>query len=468
MDTVNSSNFLICIKIVHYLIFDVSCCRNVSDDIVSYTSSNVITSQVVIVEANASQSVSEISAIAVEVPVPVTSDVIQDNVVEELVDEEVAEGSSSNRNRTFDCPIHLKPSIGMVFDKLELGIGFYEAYAKECGFVSRLRSQKVSKDVVTHKACLCNKAGECEAKGTKQRRQRTRISCPARGNFKRIPSGQYQIYAFVEGHNHMPQTPLTMVHLTQTRELNIEELKAACFSCGVEDIQKDPEHAIQYISIIDRERDKVYVVGLKTDESKIVCTCKKFERHGILSRHALCVLRERGFKEVPSEYLINRWSKLATCKPIFSSDGQLLTDCRSVEVQKNKVSELWSKLFTCVSVVEQSPVYCDELLGMLRGFKERVLAVTSVIDDSGNSGIGKKMDKNAEIGMLLGTSLPSEIKVLPPRQCKNKGSGKRLISQREKAGEVSKRPLRRCKACGEMANHDSRNCDKKTTDDDDE
>ncbi|KAH9620689.1 hypothetical protein KSS87_015711, partial [Heliosperma pusillum] len=402
-----------------------------------------------------------------EVPVPVTSDVIQgtivtsdviqDNVVEEVVDEEEAEGSSSNRNRTFDCPIHLKPSIGMVFDKLELGIGFYEAYAKECGFVSRLGTQKVSKEVVTHKACLCNKAGECEAKGTKQRRQRARISCPTKVNFKRIPSGQYQIYAFVEGHNHMPQTPLTM-----------EELKAACFSCGVEDIQKDPEHAIQYISIIDRERDKVYVVGLKTDESKIVCTCKKFERHGILCRHALCVLRERGFKKVPSEYLINRWSKLATCKPIFSSDGHLLTDCRSVEVQKNKVSELWSELFTCVSVVEQSPVYCDELLGMLRGFKERVLAVTNVIDDSGNSGIGKKMDKNAEIGMLLGTSLPSEIKVLPPIQCKNKGSGKRLISQREKAGEVSKRPLRRCKACGEMANHDSRNCDKKTTDDDDE
>ncbi|KAH9602085.1 hypothetical protein KSS87_000944 [Heliosperma pusillum] len=317
---------------------------NVSD-IVSYTSSNVITSQVVILEANASQSVSEISAIAVEVSVPVTSNVIQDNVVEEVVDEEEAEGSSSNKNRTFDCPIHLKPSIGMVFDKLELGIGFYEAYAKECGFVSRLGSQK-------------------------------------------------------------------------------EELKAACFSCGVEDIQKDPEHAIQYISIIDRERDKVYVVGLKTDESKIVCTCKKFERHGILCRHAL-----------------------------------------SVEVQKNKVSELWSELFTCVLVVEQSHVYCDELMGMLRGFKERVLAVTSVIDDSGNSGIGKKMDKNAEIGMLLGTSLPSEIKVLPPRQCKNKGSGKRLISQREKAGEISKRPLRRCKACGEMANHDSRNCDKKTTDD---
>ncbi|KAH9604955.1 hypothetical protein KSS87_012018 [Heliosperma pusillum] len=275
--------------------------RNVSD-IVSCTSSNVITSQVVIVEVNASQSVSEISAIAVEVSIPVTSYVIQDNVLEEVEDEEEAEGSSSNKNRTFDCPLHLKPSIGMVFVKLELGIGFYEAYAKECGFVSRLGSQKTG--------------GE--------------------------DRGQYKVQV---------NMPSRIVH-------------------------------------------KV-----------------------------------------------------------------------SMEVQKNKVSELWSELFTCVSVVEQSHVYCDELLGMLRGFKERVLAVTSVIDESGNSGIGKIMDKNAEIGMLLGTSLPSEIKVLPPRQCKNKGSGKRLISQREKAGEVSKRPLRRCKASGEMANHDSRNCDKKTIDD---
>ncbi|XP_074289224.1 protein FAR1-RELATED SEQUENCE 4-like [Silene latifolia] len=84
----------------------------------------------------------------------------------------------------------------------------------------------------------------------------------------------------------------------------------------------------------------------------------------------------------------------------------------------------------------KSPANCDELLTILRGFKERVLVETtsSVADDGGNSSIGKKRDKNAEIGMLLGTSVPSEIKILPPRQCKNKGSGKRMISQRERAG----------------------------------
>ncbi|XP_074321441.1 protein FAR1-RELATED SEQUENCE 5-like [Silene latifolia] len=68
-------------------------------------------------------------------------------------------------------------------------------------------------------------AGECEAKGKKHRRQRTQVGCLARINFKRIANGQYQIYGFVEGHNHMPATPLTMVHLTQTRELNIVHKK---------------------------------------------------------------------------------------------------------------------------------------------------------------------------------------------------------------------------------------------------
>ncbi|XP_074306186.1 protein FAR1-RELATED SEQUENCE 5-like [Silene latifolia] len=128
-------------------------------------------------------------------------------------------------NRIFGCPTHLKPVIGMVFDTLELGIAFYEAYEKECGFVTRKGSQKNKQGVTTHKTCLCNKAGECEAKGKKHRRQRTRVGCLAKIKFKRIANGKYQIYGFGEGHNHMPPTPLTMVHPTQTRELNIVHKK---------------------------------------------------------------------------------------------------------------------------------------------------------------------------------------------------------------------------------------------------
>ncbi|XP_074271361.1 protein FAR1-RELATED SEQUENCE 1-like [Silene latifolia] len=218
-----------------------------------------------------------------------------------------------------------------------------------------------------------------------------------------------------------------------------KEVQAACYSCCVGDKEKDKTYPILYTNIIDQVRNKTYKVGFKKDDVSVVCTCKKFERHGILCRHALCVFKDRGIQKVPSDYLLSRWSKLATYQPIVGPNGQLLADCTSMDVQKNKV----------------------ELLGILREFKERV---KNASDESGNTGIAKVKDKNAEIGILLGISIPSEIKVLPPRQCKNKGSEKRLISQRERAGEVNKKALRKCRASGEMVNHDSRNCDRRTTD----
>ncbi|XP_074305945.1 protein FAR1-RELATED SEQUENCE 5-like [Silene latifolia] len=102
------------------------------------------------------------------------------------------------------------------------------------------------------------------------------------------------------------------------------EIKAACFTCAIGDKQKDKNRAILYIDVKDRERKKDYKVGYKTAEVKLVCNCKKFERHGILCRHILCVLKDYGFEKIPSEYLLNRWSKLATRQPIFNSMGGLL------------------------------------------------------------------------------------------------------------------------------------------------
>ncbi|XP_074293066.1 protein FAR1-RELATED SEQUENCE 5-like [Silene latifolia] len=138
---------------------------------------------------------------------------------------------------------------------------------------------------------------------------------------------QSKIIAQLKNSSPSLSTPLSLEkHAVNTYTPKIfyefqDELKAACFSCGVGDKQKDDNHAIDYTDIIDQGRNKTYVVGFKMDEVKLVCTCKKFERRGIPFRHILCVLKDRGFKKDPSEYLLSRWSKLATCQPIFNSDG---------------------------------------------------------------------------------------------------------------------------------------------------
>ncbi|XP_074298504.1 L-type lectin-domain containing receptor kinase IV.2-like [Silene latifolia] len=114
----------------------------------------------------------------------------------------------------------LKPINGMMFSNLEDGIDFYNKYSKVCGFIPRLDSTKLVNGIVTHKRCVCNKEGKSRNKGTKKEGI-TRTGCEAKVSFKRIDTGEYQIYDFVEVHTHARVTPATMVHMKPSRNLNL-------------------------------------------------------------------------------------------------------------------------------------------------------------------------------------------------------------------------------------------------------
>ncbi|XP_074299853.1 uncharacterized protein LOC141631027 [Silene latifolia] len=176
---------------------------------------------------------------------------------------------------------------------------------------------------------------------------------------------------------------------------------------------------------------------------------KMFERIGILCRHILWVLKDRGFDHIPKEYLALRWSKPQppTLFLLLLEKSVLAIVC--VESRENNISELWSEVFSAVSLVEDSEEHSDAIFQLLRSFNEKlIISIKS----------GKSKDKKAEIEMLLWSKIPTEVTVLPPEKCKNKGSGKRITSNKEKAVLENTKPLRKCRACGEMSNHDSRNC----------
>ncbi|XP_074314767.1 uncharacterized protein LOC141650220 [Silene latifolia] len=199
------------------------------------------------------------------------------------------------------------------------------------------------------------------------------------------------------------------------------EVQAACYTCGhLPSPNATGEN--DHISIIDREKDK----------------------------YILWVLKDRGFDHIPKEYLALRWSKSATSHPLSNVVGKsVLADCVSIESRQNNISELWSKIFNAVSLVEDNEEHSDALFQLLRSFNEKlIISVKS----------GKSKDKKAEIEMLLGSKIPTEVTILPPEKCKNKGSGKRITSNKEKAVLENAKPLRKCRACGDMSNHDSRNC----------
>ncbi|XP_074288267.1 uncharacterized protein LOC141613433 [Silene latifolia] len=204
---------------------------------------------------------------------------------------------------------------------------------------------------------------------------------------------------------------------------------------------------------MDREKDKVYTVDLTGN--KFSCSCKIFERIGLLCKHVLWVLKDRGSDEILREYQLDRWSKCATCRPIFNVVGTtLLADCLSIENHQSKISELWSKVFTSVSFVEDNEELGDELLELLRSFNEKLMISVKR---------GKSKNKKAGIEMHIGSKIPTEASVLPPEKCKNNGSGRRITSSKEKTVQENAKPHRNCRACGEMTHHDSRNCPSRVT-----
>ncbi|KAL7214189.1 hypothetical protein ACSBR1_026583 [Camellia fascicularis] len=74
-------------------------------------------------------------------------------------------------------------------------------------------------------------------------------------------------------------------------------------------------------TVLDSDGIKVRKVRQECDDS-VTCNCRKFEMKGILCSHCLKILRERlKFKEIPSQYVLKRWTKKARSENVKDRCG---------------------------------------------------------------------------------------------------------------------------------------------------
>nr|GMC82107.1 protein FAR1-RELATED SEQUENCE 5-like [Ipomoea batatas] len=71
--------------------------------------------------------------------------------------------------------------------------------------------------------------------------------------------------------------------------------------------------------------------------------------------------------------------------------------------------------------------------------------------------IRRSSEKKDRQGLHM-SNVSDDVVVRPPNIVKNKGSGKRLKSIREKVAEKATKAKRLCRTCKQFAHHDSRNC----------
>ncbi|KAL2943943.1 Protein FAR1-RELATED SEQUENCE 5 [Bienertia sinuspersici] len=193
----------------------------------------------------------------------------------------------------------------------------------------------------------------------------------------------------------------------------------------------------------------MHTVRYNPENNSADCTCKMYEREGIPCRHILWVIKEKGLKSLPAAYVKTRWTKAAMNMPMFDLGGNLIEDTTKMEAVKKKVGNLWSEIFTCVSMAENNEDCLDDFMKLIDGFKQSLLS-------RGN--LQAFADKGKQMETLVDCPMPEEITILDPNKSKNKGTQKRIKGKREQAIEQHQKPLRLCRTCQQMATHDSHNC----------
>ncbi|XP_074318376.1 protein FAR1-RELATED SEQUENCE 5-like [Silene latifolia] len=169
------------------------------------------------------------------------------------------------------------------------------------------------------------------------------------------------------------------------------------------------------------------------------CSCRKFERAGIICRHIIWIYSSNGVQSIPESYVLRRWRKDAVYD---ASDGKEIIDRKQIEMTK-----LWSEIHETVGVLRgKDKDDIETLSNLIRDFREKL------------SPSAEELTKQQEIEQLLGCKASKEITILPPKHAKNKGSGKRMLSKKAKAEALLSKPKRMCNNCKQMAHHDKRNC----------
>ncbi|XP_057770985.1 uncharacterized protein LOC130990770 [Salvia miltiorrhiza] len=204
------------------------------------------------------------------------------------------------------------------------------------------------------------------------------------------------------------------------------------------------------VSDIDQE---VFNVSYNGEDKIATCGCKNFEKIGLLCRHIFVVYINLKIECIPEKNVVSRWTKYAPKIILQEVDSTIDAQCSRMEDNKYLMNQLHSEFFETVGLVEGDT---DQMNIFLRGLRDlkQMLAQQNQSDVASDQQLFDR---------YYGYSLPKEVSVLPPDPVKNKGSGSRLKSRKEKEQQLKNKPLRRCSKCRQMRHHDARNCDEVST-----
>ncbi|XP_019167554.1 PREDICTED: protein FAR1-RELATED SEQUENCE 5-like [Ipomoea nil] len=156
---------------------------------------------------------------------------------------------------------------------------------------------------------------------------------------------QSKLHSQSEGYLPDLKTPLALErYLARVFTITIlydlqKEIEAACFYCKVVGI-REIEGVISYI--ITGGCTTQYTVNYTPIDGNASCSCKMFERLGLVCRHMFLVFRDAQMERLQPACVMTRW-----CKGIGVS-----VCCGRCDVHPSETvpSQLWSEIHACVGL----------------------------------------------------------------------------------------------------------------------
>ncbi|XBJ07463.1 hypothetical protein VPH35_012976 [Triticum aestivum] len=186
---------------------------------------------------------------------------------------------------------------------------------------------------------------------------------------------------------------------------------------------------------ISSKSGKVRVVSFNTSTKAAHCSCRMFESLGIICRHIIVVLRNEGCDEIPSQYVLHRWTKMAARQLSYDANGHELegpSTCLSPTIKK-----LYSETCSKFSLALHASKHCEE---KMRYFHKVVGDAFTQLEQMGAI---SEQSKVQDFESFVGTSFPSVISIHPPDVANTKGSVKRLKRGSEQTVNQKKKSIQK-------------------------
>ncbi|KAH6767225.1 hypothetical protein C2S52_018208 [Perilla frutescens var. hirtella] len=229
-----------------------------------------------------------------------------------------------------------------------------------------------------------------------------------------------------------------------------KEIEASCFKCSVISIK---ETDIGTVYDIDDRSKVVSTICHNIGEDTITCSCKKFVMYRLLCSHVFVLLKHLKLEAIPDKYVVARWTKDAYLKSVIDDGGDILDGCADLEDNKRVMNLLISEFYSCLGIVDGNRKKMD---AMLYGIRDMRVVLQPGDGDDQCSSFSSMKERLFE--KFYGATNPSVVEVHPHVVVKTKGSGSRLKPRREKNLECAKKPLRMCRKCNQLSDHDFKNC----------